>query len=336
MKVAAIVSLIAGVAAVAGLFMIANPPRIWELIRSVTVWLVALAVLHFGFIYLSTLAWRSMLAGQGVHRPVPELFRMRWIGDAISALTPFGIADGEAWRAYIQAKETPVEGTLAAAVVLVELTARLLSLLLFIVVGLILLAVTGKEHAWVISGAATGVLTLVLVAYVYGQKHGWIDRLAREIGKRSKSRRWRELALDTKEVDRRLDPLYEAHGPFRRTTAWHFAAWVFSALEMMFTLWVLGTPVGFIDGVIFEAIGQAARNVGFFLPAALGAQEGGYFLGAEAIGKSASVGLAVAIIKRLRDIIFGVPALLLWQWRELKKKKQRDRERQMWREEDED
>ncbi len=324
MKVAAIVSLIAGLGAIAGLFLLSDPAHIWALIEQVAVWLVPLSIAHFVFVFLTTMAWRSLLVAQDMDRPLRELFRMRWIGDALSALTPFGIADGEAARAYLQAKETELDGPKVAAVVMVELTARLLSLVLFILVGILLLAIYGGRHVWLTAGGATALLVAGLGAYVYAQKHDWLHKLARKIGKRSKSEKWQELAGDTDAVNEHLGPIYGEHGAFLRCTGWHFAAWVFSAAEMMFLLWVLDTPAGPMEAWIFEAIGQAARNAGFFLPAALGAQEGGYYLGAKAIGKSSSVGVAVAIIKRARDIIFGVPALLLWQGHELKENKEEE------------
>ncbi len=326
MKVAAILSLIAGVGAVAGLFLLADPGHIWSLIQDVAIWLVPLAIAHFIFILLTTLAWRSLLVAQEMDRPFHELFRMRWIGDALSAMTPFGVADGEAVRAYLQAKETELDGPRVAAVVIVELTARLLSLVLFILVGMILLALHGGKHVWLTTGGATALLIVVLGAYVYGQRHDWLHRLARLIARRSKSERWQELAGDTDAVNEHLEPIYREHGAFIRCTAWHTSAWVFSATEMLFLFWILGEPVGPVEALIFEAIGQAAKNAGFFLPAGLGAQEGGYYLAAEAIGKSASIGLAVAIIKRIRDFIFGVPALLLWQQHARKEKKEKEKE----------
>jgi hypothetical protein len=36
------------------------------------------------------------------------------------------------------------------------------------------------------------------------------------------------------------------------------------------------------------------------------------------LGLGADVALALSLAKRLREVVFGVPALLIWQWMELR------------------
>jgi uncharacterized membrane protein YbhN (UPF0104 family) len=65
-----------------------------------------------------------------------------------------------------------------------------------------------------------------------------------------------------------------------------------------------------------ECIIFAIRSAAFFIPGALGVQEGGYLLLGAALGLPPEVALAVSLLKRGRAIILGIPALAAWQWLE--------------------
>ena len=66
--------------------------------------------------------------------------------------------------------------------------------------------------------------------------------------------------------------------------------------------------------MVIESLGQAVRSAGFFIPGALGVQEGGYVLLCGLFGIPADQALALALIRRLRDIALGLPGLIVWRW----------------------
>ncbi|MNN00740.1 hypothetical protein D3C81_1133420 [compost metagenome] len=100
--------------------------------------------------------------------------------------------------------------------------------------------------------------------------------------------------------------------------SWQLAGLVTGTLEVWFALMLLGHPVPFWHALAIEALTQAARNVAFFVPAGLGVQEAVVMLLGQALGMDAQVSLALALVKRAREVLFGVPALLSWQWVELR------------------
>ena len=51
----------------------------------------------------------------------------------------------------------------------------------------------------------------------------------------------------------------------------------------------------------------------FFVPGALGIQEGGYVVVGRLLGIPAEMGLALALIRRVRELAFGIPGLIAWQ-----------------------
>jgi uncharacterized membrane protein YbhN (UPF0104 family) len=58
---------------------------------------------------------------------------------------------------------------------------------------------------------------------------------------------------------------------------------------------------------------QAIRGAAFAIPSALGAQEGGLVALCAIFGVPAEAAIAMSLIKRVPDLVFGVPALLGWQ-----------------------
>ena len=61
------------------------------------------------------------------------------------------------------------------------------------------------------------------------------------------------------------------------------------------------------------SLGQAVRSAAFIVPGGYGVQEGGYMLIGAFYGLPAETGLALSLIKRVREIILGIPGLLDWQ-----------------------
>jgi uncharacterized membrane protein YbhN (UPF0104 family) len=52
------------------------------------------------------------------------------------------------------------------------------------------------------------------------------------------------------------------------------------------------------------------------VPASIGVQEGGFVVACGLFGLPPDVSIAVSLIRRLRDVVLGVPALAAWHWLE--------------------
>jgi hypothetical protein len=74
--------------------------------------------------------------------------------------------------------------------------------------------------------------------------------------------------------------------------------------------------VGFSQALILESLTQAARQFLFIVPAGYGVQELGLVAVGHVLGIGGDVALALSLAKRMARIVFGVPALLAWQWTE--------------------
>ena len=67
------------------------------------------------------------------------------------------------------------------------------------------------------------------------------------------------------------------------------------------------------EALVLESLTQAIKSAAFLVPGALGIQEGGFVLVGALFGLSPEMALAVSLVKRVRDLAMGVPALLVWQ-----------------------
>jgi uncharacterized membrane protein YbhN (UPF0104 family) len=75
---------------------------------------------------------------------------------------------------------------------------------------------------------------------------------------------------------------------------------------------LVGHPVDLTDALVLESLGQLVRSVGFALPGGLGTQESGIITGGLMVGIAPEAALAVALIKRARELAYGVPGLVAW------------------------
>ena len=93
----------------------------------------------------------------------------------------------------------------------------------------------------------------------------------------------------------------------------HLAAVFLGATEVWIALAFMGHPVSLMEAVAIESLGQGSRSAAFILPGGLGVQDGALIAVCAIFGVPAEVALAMALIKRVPDLILGAPALLGWQ-----------------------
>jgi hypothetical protein len=75
----------------------------------------------------------------------------------------------------------------------------------------------------------------------------------------------------------------------------------------------MGSDLDFGAALAIESLLCAVRSAAFVVPSAVGVQELTYAMLVPLFGLPPSVGVAVSLVKRGRDILIGVPALIAWQ-----------------------
>jgi hypothetical protein len=91
----------------------------------------------------------------------------------------------------------------------------------------------------------------------------------------------------------------------------HLLAWAMGGIQLWLAAWALGSDLGLFDAIVIESAAYAGRAILFFIPAGLAIQEAVLVVAGLAFGLAPEQSLALALVLRLRDLVFGVP-LLLW------------------------
>jgi putative membrane protein len=273
---------------------------------------------------LDAIAWRALFPKE--HRlPLRTLWWMRWIGDSINALLPVSQVGGDIVRARLAAlRGAPVP--IAAATVIVGITLNVFTQTIFTLIGLTLLAIAvGRSHLLVPALLGT-LLAVGSVAGFYAvQRWGIFRLLTSLVGRLTRAQSWQSLVDQGQVLDDEIRALYARRRAILISGAWSFMSWSSGACEVWIALWALGLHATLAHAWILESVGQGIRAVMFLVPGALGVHEAGYV----GVGKLLSIpgnsALALALIRRVRELVFGIPGLIAWQWVEGRRLWRRER-----------
>ncbi len=278
---------------------------------------------------LDVFGWRVLLSPRDPKRraAIPVLFWIAAVREAGDRLLPVANIGGEIIGVRL-VKWRGIDAAAGAASVIMEVLLTVVNQYLFIGLGLVLLIVltvdTGTLGSVLIALVVSLPVPIALIALVrYGRVFSRLESVTKKISS-GLSRVLTEL-VDGSQLDHEIRALCARPARLVTACAWQLLGLVVGSFECWLALKLLGHPVGIADAVALEATTQALRHVFFVVPAGLGVQEGGLLLIGDMIGLPADVSIALSLIKRMREIVFGVPALISWQWIEA------HRLRTMWR-----
>ena len=259
----------------------------------------------------STLAWRALIPAR--HRiRFSGLLAQRWIAESANNLLPVAQMGGDVIRARL-AHRRGVPSEHAVASVVGDVTAGLLTQVIFAFVGLALLASSGNGSGRTLLGLGAGVLLLVamLAGFAWFQRSKLFGKLT------ERARRWMGKGDSAPEERAALETaiarLYADRRAIMAACAFRLAAWILGAFEVWLVLRFMGVDAGPGEALVLESLGQVARTAGFLVPGALGVQEGGLVLLGSLTGMFPETSLALSLVKRAREIVTGAPGLAAWQ-----------------------
>ncbi len=244
---------------------------------------------------------------------VRQLFWMRWVGEAVSTLIPSAAIGGDVVRARLAALQG-VSVTIAAASVLVDITLGILVQIGFTLLGLGLMVRATGHQAFVrptLVGAVIGVLALV--AFYVVQRSGMFRLIGRMISWLAKAEDWHSLVHGGHRLDGEIRKLYGRRGGVIGCCLWTAASLILGSGEIWIALHALDLPATFVNALILQSMVLTIRSAAFPVPGALGVQEGGYVLVGNLLGIPGDAAFALSLIARVREVILGVPGLILWQ-----------------------
>jgi len=295
--------------------------RIWDELASVRFGLIAIVLVHIGQLAFCAWAWSCLMSDvQAGRRPgFLELLGLRWTRESIDSLLPVAQVGGELAAARLLAG-TRLSIPVAGASIIADVTIETLTQAVFTLIGLALLfglAKGGDVAHWAELGLAIAAAFAALA--VFAQRWGGVrlfEKLLLAIADRTGWNRLEGVAG----LDAALSEVYRLRGQLLLAGLGHLAAWSLGAAEVMVASWALGYPLDAGQGYVVESLAQAVRSAAFFVPAAVGIQEGSFVIVAGLFGVPPDAAVSISLTKRVRELALGLPGLAAWQMREIRRR----------------
>jgi len=316
MRFAKLTFLILGIALLVWVLKQANLEEIWQQVRSVSVLgmlgIFAIYALYFG---ADAVSWQVTLDSvEMTVRWAGRLFVVRMIGEAYNNITPMASIGGEPVKAWLLKTNYGISLRDSGASLIIAKTASMFTLVFFVGVA-VAIALSNDElsrtHKMM---ASVGLAWLVFnVVVFFLMQHLKLSTFAAtRLGGTRFGHRLGRLIEGMQSVDEQFAHFYRHHRKrLLLSMLYAMANWLLGVAELYLILSLIGHPVSWLDAWVIEAMVQMIRTAAFFIPAGIGAQEGALMLACGAIAGSPNVGIAAALVRRFRELIWIGASLAL-------------------------
>jgi len=271
-------------------------------------WKLPLVVLPYILVAIfDTLGWWFAFP----EKPYPfgyfDLFRLRLAAKAINDITPSFSMAGELAKVHVLLLRG-IDGAAAMTSVVAAKTTITLSELWFLFVGLLLVPLKVPPAGVLFPEVWIGLLVagLGIAGMILWQRNGFFRpfiRLYQRIGlPRRFLKRYGKVMRSTD--DMLAQYMRESSVDFWSSCLMHFIGWVAGGLEVWIILACMGVHIDLGTAIVVEALLVIVQGMTGFMPANLGALEGGavgIFLW---IGLSPQTALAFMLLRRLRQVMW--------------------------------
>jgi uncharacterized protein (TIRG00374 family) len=273
----------------------------------ICVWLV----INLGIVILMTGRWWLILRALGHPLPYLTLTRYRLASFAVSYFTPGPQFGGEPLQVYVLHQRHQISGTTGTASVSLDKLLELIANFSFLIFGIaIALAGTWLPERWRGMGLFFAIGLLVfplgyLILMLTGrQPISWlVDRLSHRIA-------GNKLSKILQEVESEMSRFCVQHPrTVLAASMISLSVWVCMVFEYWLVIQFLGIKLPLPQTI--SAL--VAARLAFLtpLPGGLGALEASQTIALQTLGQPPSYGISIALLIRLRDLLFGIAGLLI-------------------------
>lgn len=308
----AFAGLLAGISLFTGLVAWQGAAEVGGALRTAGFGLVLVALYHLLPLVADALGWWWLLPRETRPGPLTIIF-CRWQGESVNTLLPVMQIGGPVVRARLLMRRG-VAGGIAGASVVVDVTLLVLTQIAFTILGILLLVTTlGGDDLVVPALTGVSVMAVCVGLFVFLQQRGLFGAIARPLAGFAGRNGLSGVAAGAETLDQHIRALYERGAALRGGFFFHLIGWLVGTGEVWLALHFLGHPVPLMTAMLLEALGQAVRAGAFVVPGALGVQEGAFLLLGRALGIPPETALALSLSKRCRELLLGIPGLVVWQ-----------------------
>jgi putative membrane protein len=275
--------------------------------------LLLVALFHLVPLALDAAAIRVLFDGSAARDSMRDAILARWAGESANSLMPAGQIGGPVLMArHLAQRGLALQD--AAAAITVSTTLQTFAQIAFALLGVALLGLQASHISQLALRTSSLIASALLAVQVGGfywmQRRGFFSKLMRAATRFAGKRDWSQWMSQAAAIDLAVQLTYARRGPVAASFLLSLIGWLVGTGEVFLILQLIHHPVGWIDALLLESLGQAIRGAAFAIPGALGVQEGGYLLLAPLAGLPPDAALALSLAKRTRELLLGVPGLL--------------------------
>lgn len=305
-----------GAAAFALLVARAGPARLLAELRGAG-WAVVPVVLVYAAVYAAyAAAWRLAMLDAAARLPAARVYAVTVAAFALNVVTPVASVGGEPFKILGAAGWMGRRG--AAASVLnsrfVHVQAHLLVFLTAVALAFVLLprGAVGTVVLVLLAAVLVALAALLFALHRRGVLERLLDLLHRVPLLRRLARRLESRRAALVEIDRQL-VAFRRRSPRRYVgaLATEYAGRAVGMLEYVVIARAVGVPVDFWTAFLIGGFSSLVVNLLFFIPLNLGSKEGGLYVIFRLLGLPPELGVAAAILSRLREFAWIAIGLLL-------------------------
>lgn len=297
--------------------------EVWVGLRHAGYWFFVIVAL-WAFLYIfNTWSWYLIIrSSESDSAPAKRvgfwwLYKITVSGFALNYATPGGLMGGEPYRMMELAPRIGAER--ASSSVILYVMTHIFSHFCFWLLCIFLYILTRPVSLFMalLLTAIGAFCVLGLWFFMAGYRKGLAVRIMNTLRRIPYIKRWAKpfVAQHRQQLDTIDAQIAALHRQNKRTfvaaVALEIACRFCSAFEVFFILLVLMPQVSYLLCVLIIAFTTLFANLLFFMPLQLGGREGGFLMSVSGLGMTASAGIFVALLVRLRELIWTGIGLLL-------------------------
>ena len=239
-----------------------------------------------------------------------RLFCLRMAGESVNKVTPLASMGGEPLKALLLTRTGSTLKDAAACVAISKNSITMAQIaFIFVAVGLAFPILPGRSGLLLgflaFPGAVFAATVITAVLDVRLRRHRKLNGPAAAApGKKSVTQAaidmWAHLA----------DFYWENPRAALISFGLFFLGWAAGAVEILAGCWLLDLPMSVEGALVMEGALVSINMATFFIPANAGAQEGGLAFLAPLLGLTTGDGVALAVLRRCRDVVWILFGLL--------------------------
>ncbi len=308
-------ALVIGAALLAVVLMNTDLSQVRAYLSQVGIGIVLMIAVYSLAFVLDSWAWLMTLRSLPLR--VVWIFRfwmVRMVGEAVNNATPLAGMGGEPVKAAILNRAYGIGYGDGFASIVLARTTFVIGLVPFLLIGFALLLFEpglSEGFKWAagvgLVGLSAGIAAFFAIQRLRltSRTGGWFAGILSRPGLRNIFEKVGEFE------DRLVDFYRHSPGRFMMTVMLSFINWALGAVEVWIAFYLLGSPVTFAEAWIIEALVQLVRVGAFFVPLALGTQEGAFTVTVGGLTGNPALGVAVAVLRRFRELVVLSAGLMI-------------------------